>query len=64
MDLALKDKVAVVTGASGGIGLAVTKALADEGALVVTGSRTTENLDGLDGGGLRAHRTDYNFSPD
>jgi NAD(P)-dependent dehydrogenase (short-subunit alcohol dehydrogenase family) len=41
MDLSLKDKVAVVTGASKGIGLAVVKALAREGARVVAGSRTT-----------------------
>ncbi len=49
MDLALTDKVAVVTGAGKGIGLAVTRALADEGARVVAGSRTTEALDDLDG---------------
>jgi NAD(P)-dependent dehydrogenase (short-subunit alcohol dehydrogenase family) len=48
MDLNLDGKVAVVTGAGAGIGLAVTKALADEGARVVAGSRTTESLDGLD----------------
>lgn len=40
MDLDLKNKVAVVTGASKGIGLAVVKALAREGARVVAGSRT------------------------
>ncbi|MER5185352.1 oxidoreductase [Streptomyces sp. NPDC002896] len=40
MDLELKDKVAVVTGASKGIGLAVTEALGREGARVVVGSRT------------------------
>ena len=49
MDLELTGKVAVVTGAGKGIGLAVSKALADEGALVVAGSRTTGTLDGLDG---------------
>ena len=48
MDLELTDKVAVVTGANRGIGLAITRALVAEGALVVAGSRTSENLDGLD----------------
>jgi NAD(P)-dependent dehydrogenase (short-subunit alcohol dehydrogenase family) len=47
MDLALAGKVAVVTGASKGIGLAVVKALADEGALVVAGARTVGPLEGL-----------------
>jgi NAD(P)-dependent dehydrogenase (short-subunit alcohol dehydrogenase family) len=40
MELNLTDKVAVVTGASKGIGLAVTRALVAEGARVVAGSRT------------------------
>jgi NAD(P)-dependent dehydrogenase (short-subunit alcohol dehydrogenase family) len=48
MDLQLTDKVAVVTGANKGIGLAITEALAAEGALVVAGSLSTDNLDGLD----------------
>src|SRR4051812_28480484 len=39
MDLQLRDKVAVVTGASKGIGLAVTRTLLDEGASVVAGAR-------------------------
>jgi NAD(P)-dependent dehydrogenase (short-subunit alcohol dehydrogenase family) len=48
MDLHLTDKVAVVTGANKGIGLAITKALVAEGAYVVAGSLSTGNLDGLD----------------
>jgi NAD(P)-dependent dehydrogenase (short-subunit alcohol dehydrogenase family) len=48
MDLMLNDKVAVVTGASKGIGMAVTRALADEGAQVVAGARSTASLEGLD----------------
>jgi NAD(P)-dependent dehydrogenase (short-subunit alcohol dehydrogenase family) len=40
MELHLTDKVAVVTGASKGIGLAITQALVAEGAKVVAGSRT------------------------
>src|SRR3954468_8390691 len=49
MDLDLKGKVAVVTGASKGIGLAVVRALVAEGALVVAGARTAGGLEGLAG---------------
>ena len=48
MDLELTDKVAVVTGANKGIGLAITNTLLAEGAYVVAGSLSTENLDALD----------------
>lgn len=50
MELSLGDKVAVVTGASKGIGLAVARAFAEEGARVVTGSRSaSEDLKELAG---------------
>lgn len=48
MDLQLDGKVAVVTGASKGIGLAVTRVLVEEGAFVIAGARKTEGLEGLD----------------
>jgi NAD(P)-dependent dehydrogenase (short-subunit alcohol dehydrogenase family) len=48
MELDLKDKVIIVTGASKGIGLAIIKVLVREGARIVAGSRTTTSeLTGL-----------------
>ena len=49
MDLELAGKVAVVTGASKGIGLAVVQELAAEGALVVAGARSVGPLEGIEG---------------
>ena len=43
MDLKLTEHVAVVTGASKGIGLAITRTLLDEGAQVVAVSRKTRS---------------------
>jgi NAD(P)-dependent dehydrogenase (short-subunit alcohol dehydrogenase family) len=48
MDLGLDGKRALVTGASKGIGLAIVRALRDEGARVVAGARgTSAELDAL-----------------
>jgi NADP-dependent 3-hydroxy acid dehydrogenase YdfG len=43
----LRDKVAIVTGASSGIGAAVAEALAQQGAHVALGARRTERLEEL-----------------
>lgn len=45
MDLGLKDKVFIVTGASSGLGLATARALLDEGARVVLSARSADTLD-------------------
>jgi NAD(P)-dependent dehydrogenase (short-subunit alcohol dehydrogenase family) len=53
MELGLKGKIAVVTGASKGIGLAIAAALAGEGVRVVAGARTVgPELAALAEGGL------------
>ena len=49
MDLELAGKVVVVTGASKGIGLAVTRTLAGEGAKVVAAARTVDGLERIAG---------------
>ncbi len=48
MHKGLENKVAVITGASKGIGLAIAQALLDEGALVVGGARHSTPLAQLD----------------
>lgn len=45
MDLGLKDKVALVAGGSAGLGLAIAKQLAAEGAHVSIASRSAERLE-------------------
>jgi 3-oxoacyl-[acyl-carrier protein] reductase len=44
MDLGIEGKVALVTGASKGLGLGVAKALANEGATVAVASRSEERI--------------------
>jgi NAD(P)-dependent dehydrogenase (short-subunit alcohol dehydrogenase family) len=60
MDLGLVGKSAVVTGASKGIGLAITRGLAKEGATVVAGARhTSPELETLaEDGRVRAVKVD------
>src|SRR6266705_5982540 len=58
VDLGLKGKIAVVTGASAGIGLAITQALVAEGVHVVAGARSSSpELNAL-GGSVEAVTVD------
>src|ERR1700675_1510595 len=45
MDLKLRNKVALVTGSTAGIGFAIAKSLANEGAHVYVNGRTQERVD-------------------
>lgn len=45
MDLQLKNKRAFITGSTGGIGLAIAKVLASEGAEVIINGRTQDRID-------------------
>lgn len=45
MDLQLKEKLALVTGSTTGIGFAIAKSLAAEGAKVIVNGRTPERVD-------------------
>ena len=45
MDLGLSDRVCVVTGSTGGIGLETARFLADEGAKVVVSGRDADRVD-------------------
>ena len=45
MDLQLTNKLALVTGSTAGIGLAIAKTLAEEGATVIVNGRSQESVD-------------------
>ena len=47
MDLGLRDKVCVVTGSTGGIGLEIARQLQAEGAVVVTSGRSADGIGDL-----------------
>lgn len=47
MDLGLRDKVCVVSGSTGGIGLATARLLREEGAKIVTSGRRAEGIGDL-----------------
>jgi len=46
MDLQLKDKLALISGSTAGIGLAIARTLAAEGAHVIVNGRSSEAVDG------------------
>src|ERR1700729_4196148 len=46
MDLQLADKIALVSGSTKGIGLAIATGLAREGANVIVNGRSEESIDG------------------
>ena len=45
MDLGIKNKLALVTGSTAGIGYAIAKGLLEEGAQVVINGRTGQRVD-------------------
>jgi 3-oxoacyl-[acyl-carrier protein] reductase len=60
MYLGLKDRVAIVTGGTRGIGLATAKALSVEGCHVAVCGRTQESLQAAETEGLFAYAADLN----
>jgi NADP-dependent 3-hydroxy acid dehydrogenase YdfG len=45
MNLQLENKLALVTGSTAGVGLAIASALAPEGARIILNGRTPERVD-------------------
>ncbi|HEY7985314.1 MAG TPA: SDR family oxidoreductase [Methylophilaceae bacterium] len=70
MDLKLKDKLALVSGSTAGIGLAIADALAREGARVIINGRTQKavddavaNLKAATGGNVEGYAGDLSTAP-
>src|SRR3954470_7703841 len=67
MDLGIEGRVALVTGASKGIGLAIARALAAEGAKVALASRSPERIraaaEEVGGGGFACDPEDLDAVP-
>src|SRR2546423_15080374 len=64
MDLGLEGKVALVTGASKGLGRAIAAALAGEGARVAISSRSRERIDAAAGGAGARGSAPHSPAPD
>jgi 3-oxoacyl-[acyl-carrier protein] reductase len=68
MDLGIAGKVALVTGASKGLGLGIAAALVDEGARVAIGSRSAERIEaaaaGIGATGFAHDAADVNGAAD
>ena len=60
MDLGFKDRVAIVTGGTRGIGLATARVLAIEGCQVAVCGRSADSLRAADAEGLFAYQADLN----
>lgn len=66
MDRPLAKKIVIVTGATGGIGVATVRRLVDDGATVIASGRNPDRLDALEsiGPSVVAHRSDVSREED
>ncbi|MFI5429095.1 SDR family NAD(P)-dependent oxidoreductase [Aeromicrobium sp. UC242_57] len=63
MDLGLTDRVYILTGASGGLGLATARELVADGAKVVISSRSQESIDRATAGWDRRRSVSRSTTP-
>ncbi|MYA88854.1 MAG: SDR family oxidoreductase [Boseongicola sp. SB0662_bin_57] len=66
MDQPLANKIVIVTGATGGIGVATVRRLVDDGATVIASGRNADRLDEIEsiGPNVVAHRSDVSREED